>query len=193
MHGYAARSGCQLTLSGDTLASELGMLARIQPVSVTTLRKVRWRPTSRLMHQVPAGTNGGITSWGSACSAFGGLFIGVIATMTLLAEAPACRNGAASELVTLIIAATAAGLAGSLVRRLSNDPLTWTARQPARRDSPADSDRLYDRPCRLNVERIDKGHLGSRCAVEQRGALGVRRASGCLTRRSTRSRRRRPQ
>ena len=52
--------------AGDTWASELGMLSKSSPVLITN-----WWKT------VPAGTNGGITVWGTVASGMGGAVIGL--------------------------------------------------------------------------------------------------------------------
>ena len=51
----------------DTLASELGILAKRQPRIITNP-----------FRSVPPGTNGGISGWGTLCSIVGGTLMGVI-------------------------------------------------------------------------------------------------------------------
>jgi len=62
---YVAHYACA---AGDTWASELGVLATAQPRLVTTL----------FLRPVPPGTNGGMSLLGTAASAAGGLFIGLL-------------------------------------------------------------------------------------------------------------------
>ncbi|KAE8258971.1 hypothetical protein A4X13_0g1326 [Tilletia indica] len=64
---------------GDTLASELGILSRSKPVLV--LNPFR---------QVPPGTNGGISAFGTLMSLVGGLFMGLTAAITTYLSNPAC-------------------------------------------------------------------------------------------------------
>ncbi|KAG6917219.1 hypothetical protein DXG01_003424 [Tephrocybe rancida] len=92
--------GCCL---GDTLASELGILSTRKPRLVTTGR------------EVPAGTNGGMTVWGTACSVFGGAVIGVVMALVLLLENGACGLGIVAQLVAY---GSFAGGFGSLVDSL---------------------------------------------------------------------------
>ncbi|KAK0551254.1 hypothetical protein OC845_002263 [Tilletia horrida] len=76
---------------GDTLASELGILARSKPVLV--LNPFR---------QVPPGTNGGISPLGTLMSLLGGLLIGITAALTTYLSNSECsaHQGAASWLRT---------------------------------------------------------------------------------------------
>lgn len=73
--GYDSHFGCCL---GDTLASELGILARSKPRLITTFRVV------------PPGTNGGVTVFGTMASVVGGGFIGMLIGSTLIVENGAC-------------------------------------------------------------------------------------------------------
>ncbi|KAK0537316.1 hypothetical protein OC842_001686 [Tilletia horrida] len=72
---------------GDTLASELGILSRSQPVLV--LNPLR---------RVPPGTNGGISAFGTLMSLLGGLFIGATAALTTYLSNAACSSADASSL-----------------------------------------------------------------------------------------------
>ncbi|KAF8063513.1 integral membrane protein DUF92-domain-containing protein [Lyophyllum atratum] len=76
--------GCCL---GDTLASELGILSKRRPRLVTTLK------------EVPPGTNGGMTVWGTACSVAGGAIIGLVMGVCMLLENGACSSGVIGRLV----------------------------------------------------------------------------------------------
>jgi len=59
-----AHLGFYSACTGDTWASELGVLAKSAPFSVITFRTV------------PPGTNGGVTVFGTLMSGVGGLFVG---------------------------------------------------------------------------------------------------------------------
>ncbi|KAF9006939.1 integral membrane protein DUF92-domain-containing protein [Cyathus striatus] len=63
---------------GDTLASELGILSRGQPRLITTLRTV------------PAGTNGAMSVGGTLASITGGLVVGLVMGVSLVAENREC-------------------------------------------------------------------------------------------------------
>lgn len=56
--------GAMASAAADTLSSEIGVLSRSRPRLVTTLE------------QVPAGTNGGVTSLGTAAGLLGALLVG---------------------------------------------------------------------------------------------------------------------
>lgn len=89
------------TCLADTLASELGILAKPRPRHILT-----WR-------QVPAGTNGGVTTLGIAMSAIGGTVMGVTVALCLLLEAPS--TCALPVFLRIVFFGKLAGLAGSLV------------------------------------------------------------------------------
>jgi uncharacterized protein (TIGR00297 family) len=83
----------------DTLASELGILSKSPPILITQ----PWR-------SVPAGTNGGVTLWGTLCSAIGGGIMGLatVAMDYLSGLAPL-------NVTSLIMLGTVCGLVGSLI------------------------------------------------------------------------------
>jgi uncharacterized protein (TIGR00297 family) len=81
----------------DTLASELGMLARQTPVMITQ----PWR-------SVPPGTNGGITAVGTAWSGVGGFLMGL--TQILMDAISGC---APLNVRATLVFATACGMIGS--------------------------------------------------------------------------------
>lgn len=88
---------------GDTLASELGILSTKKPRLVTTGQ------------EVPPGTNGGMTVWGTACSVCGGAIIGLVMALVLLWENGACGFGIVTQMVAY---GSFAGGFGSLVDSL---------------------------------------------------------------------------
>jgi uncharacterized protein (TIGR00297 family) len=97
---FAAFVGALATVTGDTWATEIGVLSRRAPRLVTTGRTV------------PPGTSGGITPLGTGATIVGGCFIGAIA----LGLAAAFGSGVASPWVPVI--GVAAGLAGGLADSL---------------------------------------------------------------------------
>ncbi|MGB8648877.1 MAG: DUF92 domain-containing protein [Anaerolineae bacterium] len=70
---FAALVGALAAVTADTWATEVGVLSSQPPRLVTTGRSV------------PIGTSGGITILGAMVSLFGGLFIGVIAVISIYA------------------------------------------------------------------------------------------------------------
>ncbi|WWD00335.1 hypothetical protein V866_007247 [Kwoniella sp. B9012] len=97
-----ASLGLNATILADTLASELGILSRNQPIYLPTLRAV------------PKGTNGAISPLGIGMSGLGGGMMGLIMGLDLLVENPVSRNelGWIWELVGV---GAGLGLAGSLL------------------------------------------------------------------------------
>ncbi|GAA99393.1 hypothetical protein E5Q_06090 [Mixia osmundae IAM 14324] len=97
---------------GDTLASELGMLARTKPRLVTTFQPV------------PPGTNGGITPFGLLVSLLGGTWIGIVTIVALSVESHTCytlwtqAKGGFAFAAEIVILASLAGLFGSLLDSL---------------------------------------------------------------------------
>lgn len=84
---------------GDTLASELGILASSQPYYILTFERV------------PAGTNGGVSLYGLVMSALGGAAIGLVMVIDLMIERTCYGTGWAVE---MILFGTAAGFLGSM-------------------------------------------------------------------------------
>ncbi|KAJ1559645.1 hypothetical protein HK405_009851, partial [Cladochytrium tenue] len=128
---YVAHYAC---CSGDTWASELGVLARGQPRLLTTLRRV------------PPGTNGAVSMVGTAASLAGGAVIGAAAAAALLLSG--CPDRAAA--LALVAIGAASGLVGSLIDSLLGATLQRTRynkrtkrvtpdfRRPKPDESPAD-------------------------------------------------------
>lgn len=89
------------TCLADTLASELGILSDSSPRLVTQPWKI-----------VPPGTNGGVTLFGTFCSALGGLLIGL---STIVCDAVSGIESDAREKLALIAFSSCCGLLGSLI------------------------------------------------------------------------------
>uniref|UniRef100_A0A7R9ZDG7 Transmembrane protein 19 n=1 Tax=Pseudictyota dubia TaxID=2749911 RepID=A0A7R9ZDG7_9STRA len=86
------------TCLADTLASELGILARQEPVLITQ----PWR-------RVPPGTNGGVTWWGTLWSGIGGILMGL---GTALMDA---ASGIEIRPAAVLCYGLACGLVGSFI------------------------------------------------------------------------------
>ena len=89
---------------GDTLASELGILSSTPPFLLTTLKTV------------PPGTNGALSSLGTAASIGGGMAMGWIMWAALSVENAACRDQTGDLFLLLLGWGAVAGGLGSLVR-----------------------------------------------------------------------------
>lgn len=96
------------TANADTWASELGVLSKNDPRLVTSL----------FTRIVPRGTNGGMSLFGTAASAAGGLFIGAI--FWAFSFAPMDRNSVPDSAAQypVLIYSLLCGLLGSLVDSL---------------------------------------------------------------------------
>ncbi|TFK23913.1 hypothetical protein FA15DRAFT_704992 [Coprinopsis marcescibilis] len=88
---------------GDTLASELGILARSPPRLITT-----WR-------QVPPGTNGAVSFEGTMASVIGGGIVGLVTGLSLGLENVKCAANGGGVLLETIGWGMFAGGFGSLV------------------------------------------------------------------------------
>ena len=85
------------------MASELGILSRVRPRLITTLRPV------------PPGTNGGVTPFGTLVSILGGGLIGFLVGLTLIIENIQCASGWKKILVDTCVWGLIGGGFGSLV------------------------------------------------------------------------------
>jgi uncharacterized protein (TIGR00297 family) len=101
--------------NGDTWASELGILSRSDPYLITT-----WK-------QVPKGTNGGISAWGTFASITAGFLIGVIYYLGSLPFAIGSQSPAQWPVILL---ATFAGVAGSIIDSLLGATLQYSSIDP---------------------------------------------------------------
>jgi uncharacterized membrane protein len=90
---------------GDTFASELGILSKSPPRLITT------------MAVVPPGTNGAVSVLGTVVSALGGLVVGIVTTLCLFIESPACRDTSIARGMVLHVLTwgTLSGFTGSMV------------------------------------------------------------------------------
>ena len=102
------------TANADTWASELGVLSKNEPRLVTTL----------FLRKVPRGTNGGMSTFGTAASGAGGLFIGAIFYVCSLSHMVGGPVVAAQYPV--LVYSLLCGLLGSLVDSLMGATLQAT-------------------------------------------------------------------
>lgn len=93
---------------GDTLASELGILAPSPPRLVTTLRSV------------PPGTNGGISVPGTLFSAAGGALIGLTCAVVTSIESGVACGGVVQGTGKLVLIGAVAGFGGSMVSHVAS-------------------------------------------------------------------------
>lgn len=94
--------GALATVTADTWATELGVLARTAPRLITSGRPV------------PAGTSGGVTLWGTAAALGGGVFIGVVGFVLIQVAALATLGRPLPADWIVIPVAAVSGLAGAL-------------------------------------------------------------------------------
>ena len=107
---------------GDTMASELGILAPQPPRYILTGQKV------------PPGTNGGVTPFGTLVSGLGGASVGIVMVLDLLLERQICSTspslGAWKWATEMIVFATFSGFMGSLVDSFLGATLQQTMYSP---------------------------------------------------------------
>jgi uncharacterized membrane protein len=106
------------TANADTWASELGVLSTHEPRLVTSL----------FLRAVPRGTNGGMSLFGTAASAAGGLFIGAVFWVfsLLLPSTSSPRGVPQSAQYPILLFSLLCGLLGSLVDSLLGATLQAT-------------------------------------------------------------------
>lgn len=103
------------TSLADTLASELGILAKRRPILITTGQSV------------PPGTNGGVTLMGTGCSALGGFIIGLGTAIV-----DKC-NGHQVQPLSYLIFGTICGIFGSFVDSILGATVQATYFDPDRK------------------------------------------------------------
>ena len=93
---HALGAGALAAVAGDTWATEVGTLARTDPISIVSGKRV------------PAGTSGGVTIIGSAAGVAGALFIGLVATLANwpVAFAAVALGGVAGALADSLLGGT---------------------------------------------------------------------------------------
>lgn len=101
---YIAHYACA---AGDTWASEVGVLAASRPRLVTTF----------FIRAVPAGTNGGMSLLGTAASAAGGFFIGLLFVLLSFLVSIGKEGPPATQL-PMVLLGLACGVLGSLIDSL---------------------------------------------------------------------------
>ena len=111
MYAFIGHYAC---CTADTWASELGILSRTPPRLVTA----PWRT-------VPAGTNGGISVFGSAASLVGGLFIGIcFFLLRIVVDSP--NYSTTTPQWPVILAGVIGGCLGSLIDSLLGATLQYS-------------------------------------------------------------------
>jgi len=93
---HALGAGALAAVAGDTWATEVGTLARTDPISIVSGKRV------------PAGTSGGVTIIGSAAGVAGAFFIGLVATLANwpVAFAAVALGGVAGALADSLLGGT---------------------------------------------------------------------------------------
>jgi uncharacterized protein (TIGR00297 family) len=94
--------GVMATVTADTWATELGVLAREAPRLITTGRPVA------------PGTSGAITRYGTLAALTGAVFIGVVAFLLIQVASLVTRGELLLTDLPIVVIAAAAGLVGSL-------------------------------------------------------------------------------
>ncbi|MBC7251864.1 MAG: DUF92 domain-containing protein [Anaerolineae bacterium] len=98
---WPAFVGAMAAVNADTWATELGVLNPTSPRLITNGRRV------------PAGTSGGVSTWGTLAALGGGLFIGMVALVLQWISVLAQRQTLSRLEWWLVLGAIVGGLAGS--------------------------------------------------------------------------------
>lgn len=138
-HKYESSLTCAViahhaTCLADTLASELGILAKSDPVLLTA----PWR-------RVPAGTNGGVTMIGFFWSLFGGVLMGA---GTLLMD---YLSGIETRPVRMMIYSGACGLIGSFLDSFLGATVQATFYDKERKLIFCERDKNTNHICGMNI------------------------------------------
>jgi uncharacterized protein (TIGR00297 family) len=99
---FAAFVGAMATVNADTWATELGVLSRVTPRSITTGQRVA------------PGTPGGVTSLGTWAAVAGALLIGTLATLLGQVQSLLAGGGWGLEAVSYPLLAIVGGVSGSM-------------------------------------------------------------------------------
>lgn len=161
---------------GDTLASELGILSKTPPRLVTQPTRI-----------VPPGTNGGMSRWGTLCSALGGTAMGVVLIFSefwfLSSQAPLTSvpwTHILRRAASVVGSSALAGLGGSLIDSLLGATLQRTWFRATNPRNPNEGQVLVGR-LPFEVQAKDQEHWTVISGIDVLSNNAVNALSSCLT------------
>jgi uncharacterized protein (TIGR00297 family) len=143
------------TCLADTLASELGILSKTDPILITE----PWR-------SVPPGTNGGVTLWGTFMSAVGGALMG-LGTVWM----DWCSGIEPLQPLKLLALGTLCGFVGSIIDSILGATIQATFQDPEDRLIHHDKQPSFKHISGLNLLSNVQVNLVSICASSLLGGL----------------------